>query len=277
MFAERLRERAKAILSVDSTGQVIQVQSPLYVGCSDKMEKRTQDYIGPSNLVNINKLLVLALNILKIMNLPSGLYARPVIRIWERHQLPYAERLVATLAESLVAQNGFNATEAGGRATCQASLAEFQAAKCQVFAIKPFLQHHLDGVDAELEKRLKFIQEVKRLSQYLSNLEKQIVEIRQQLRSFMALKPLGWNAGVTLLQNKLQTLRQQTDTLVDWKVRLQAIIGLQRAMLAAAEPRRHSADSQLPSSATQGRSAPATPVAGQGTRLLRSRHRQWQL
>ncbi|KAH0594132.1 hypothetical protein MHUMG1_07971 [Metarhizium humberi] len=264
MFAERLRERAKAILSVDPTGQVIQLQSPLCIGSSDKMEKTTRDYIGPANHSNINKLLVLALNVLKTMNLPSSLHVRPVIRIWEQHQLPYAERLVATLAESLVAQNGFNTAEAGGLATCQASETELLAAKSAVFSMKPFLRQHIDGVNTVLQDRLRFIQEVKRLSQYLSNLQQEIDETEQQLRSFMALKPIGWTAGLSMLQSKQQKLCQQTDMLVDWKVRLQAVIGLQNAML----PQLADSRAQLPSSDTQGSRVPAAPVIGQESRPL---------
>ncbi|KID98713.1 hypothetical protein MAJ_05369, partial [Metarhizium majus ARSEF 297] len=255
LFAERLRERAQAVESVDPTGQVIQVQSPLYIGCSDKLENRTRHYVAPVNLGNINSLLALTLNVLETMNLPSTLYVRPVIRIWERHQLAYAERLVTTLAESLVAQNGFNAREAGGQAG--STQADFQSAKKDVFSVKPFLQQHIAGVDPVLDDRLNAIQEVKRLMQYLSNLDQEIGETEQQLRSLTALKPLGWTTGVLMLQHKLQKLCQQTDTVVDWKVRMQAFVGLQRVMMA---------DSQLPSS--EGRWVPATPVAGPGRRPL---------
>ncbi|KID76026.1 uncharacterized protein G6M90_00g051080 [Metarhizium brunneum] len=268
LFSERLRERAQAIESVDPTGQTIQIQSPLYVGCSEKLEQRTRDYVAPVNLGNINKLLALTLNVLKMMNLPSTLYVRPVIRIWERHQLPYAERLVATLAESLVAQNGFNAREAGGQA-CPFNPNAFQTAKSVVFSVKPYLKRHIDGVDTVLKDRLKFIQEVKRLSQYLSDLQQEIDGTRQQLRSLMALKPIGWTAGIAMLQTKLQKLCQQTDMLVDWKVRMQAVIGLQNAMLPPPPSAGHqSADSQPPLSATEVRWVPATPVAGQGRRPL---------
>lgn len=260
LFAERLRERAQAVESVDPTGRVIQVQSPLYIGCSDKLENRTRHYVAPVNLGNINSLLALTLNVLETMNLPSTLYVRPVIRIWEQHQLAYAERLVTTLAESLVAQNGFNAREAGGQ--FGSPNADFHSAKREVFHVKSFLEDHIDEVGPVLDQRLNTIQEVKRLMQYLADLEQEIDETKQQLRGFMALKPLGWTAGIAMLQTKLQKLCQQTDMLVDWKVRMQAFIGLQNAMLP--QP----ADSRLPSSATEGRWVPVTPVAAQGRRPL---------
>ncbi|KHN97396.1 uncharacterized protein MAM_04993 [Metarhizium album ARSEF 1941] len=236
VFAERLRERARLLMTVDPTGNVVQVQSSLYIGRSDKLENRTKDYQVPVRLGGINKLLVLTLNVLETMNLQSSLHARPVIRIWERHQLPFAERLVATPAESLVAQNSFNAKEASGRAICMAIQTELMAAKVQVFSIRPFLRQHLRDVKTELEARLKFIDGLKWLSR--STLKQKAIKTKEQLEAFLALKPMAWTTAVSMLRSKAERLDKQWDTLLRLKVQMNSIMDLQRAMLPPSEASR---------------------------------------
>lgn len=171
LLAQRFRGRAQKIMTVDPTGQVIQVQSPLYIGRSDKMENGTEVYTK-LNLTNMNKLLALALNVLHTMGLKSSAIVRPVLCIWEVQQLPIAERFVATIAQSMVAQNGFNATEAGGEPST-ASLGELTSAKNQIFGTKLFLKQHLTTGQAEVDARMKFLADLADISDCFEKLDAQ--------------------------------------------------------------------------------------------------------
>lgn len=113
-FASRLRHRATDVRQADPTGQVHQMQSPLYIGCSETLDKRTKDYAKPA-LDNINRYLGLTLCILAHLDLKAVAVVRPVMPVWSHDRLGRAERLVSALSSSLLCQDGFNSTEADGR------------------------------------------------------------------------------------------------------------------------------------------------------------------
>lgn len=56
----------------------------------------------------------LTLNLLYYMGLPADAVPRAVLPVWRSDHLHVAEVLVTALASSLIALDGFNATDAGG-------------------------------------------------------------------------------------------------------------------------------------------------------------------
>ena len=93
---------------------VRQIQSPLYVGCSTDLRSRMTKYQQSHKPREINKPLRCLWAVLHVLGCPVSLTARVALLIWKPKQLTLAEQLVATLAQSLLPQTGFNATEAGG-------------------------------------------------------------------------------------------------------------------------------------------------------------------
>ncbi len=163
VFAQRLRHRAAAARRVDPTGNTIQMQTPLYVGCATNIQQRIKAYSGKPNFKSMNKVLGLVINLLWKMDLPCEAVPKSVMPVWNSDQLTVAERLVATLASSLVAQDGFNAIQAGGtvgHATAQA----FASHKSLVLAGGgSWFKENLDRCEEALRSRNQFLKDVEKL------------------------------------------------------------------------------------------------------------------
>ncbi|XWW93189.1 hypothetical protein V2A60_001119 [Cordyceps javanica] len=176
LFAERLRHRATYAKLLDPSGNSVQMQSPLYIGCSNKVSERIKSY-DPPRFDRINKLLGLTLNLLSHMGLQSRAIARSVMPIWDHRHLDQAERLVTTLASSLVSQEGFNATEAGGNQST-ASGSTFRENQMQVFVNKPYFKDNL----------IKATNTLKAIEDYQEELVTLRDKFRDQERSFQVLR-----------------------------------------------------------------------------------------
>ncbi|KAG8405468.1 hypothetical protein J3458_022122 [Metarhizium acridum] len=184
------------------------------------------DYETPA-LSKVNKLLCLTLDTLKAMRLPSKLVVRPIIRIWEGHQLPHAERLVA---ESLVAQNGFNATEAGGKATSLANPLSLRIARRDVFVNKSFFQQHVASVKSQLDEGARFVNDVHGLGYAFSRLNAETSKLDEQLDSFAANESWTWEDACQLLEQKQKLSEKRINANFNLRVRLQMCQTLLKSM-----------------------------------------------
>ncbi|KAH7146341.1 hypothetical protein EDB81DRAFT_934282 [Dactylonectria macrodidyma] len=143
-LATRLHLR---ITGLDLTGDVRHHQSPLYVGCSTDLWDRFNNY-KLKRLSRINKSIGLTLSVLRALGVDMDLVSRVVIRTWEVDQLSLAERLVTTLAGSLICQTGFNTTQAGSQTGKDISSATLADGKKAVDKDRTFL---FDNVSLTLE------------------------------------------------------------------------------------------------------------------------------
>lgn len=159
---------------LDPTGLVAQVQSPLYVGCSDKLEQRSKDYLN-RNITSINKPLGLVLSILESMGLKSSISFRVASPCCDDLLMVRGERLVAVLASAYVSQDGFNATEAGGKPG-KAGLDKFEEATLQVYGLHSSAEANVDSAFADMKQRLEFLID-------LGRLEEEQGELSRELRS----------------------------------------------------------------------------------------------
>ncbi|KAK7419483.1 hypothetical protein QQZ08_010853, partial [Neonectria magnoliae] len=154
----------------DPTGDVFQIQSPLYVGCSDKLQNRTQDYLKP-NVNNINKPLGLTMSLTSETGKPAQVFVQV------ENQLPVAERLVTTLANSYVCQDGFNATEAGGKLG-GAKVADFAEAEIKVYARNKHLEENIDAVLNDTVDRIDCLTKLEDLIAVQNDVDRHVEEIR---------------------------------------------------------------------------------------------------
>ncbi|KAJ3518718.1 hypothetical protein NM208_g14411 [Fusarium decemcellulare] len=111
VISELIQSLRRRITGLDITKQVRHIQSPLYVGCSNDLRERVLS--SSRQLRTRNRPLCLTVSVLKALNLEVEVVVRVVVRTWEPVQLSLAERLVATLAGSLLCWSGFNTTQAG--------------------------------------------------------------------------------------------------------------------------------------------------------------------
>ncbi|KAK4456902.1 hypothetical protein QBC42DRAFT_256854 [Cladorrhinum samala] len=111
-----VKERYDALKSLDPSGDVYSIQSPLYVGCSKSVSDRLKDYTIHQNkgsLGTANKMLGLLVSLMGYQGLKPKLHFITAIRVWEDGQLSQAEMLVTLLASAYITQEGFNVTAAG--------------------------------------------------------------------------------------------------------------------------------------------------------------------
>lgn len=158
--------RARCQIALDPTQSVRQVQSPLYVGCSVDLRRRTESY-SRDGLVDMNKPLGLTLRVLEALEIPMKLSIQVAIKIWELDQLPLAEQLVATLAGSLVYQYGFNATETGGTGSKSIKGHESRTAlnrsRDLVMVHSNAMLNNLRNMATEINRRIDFAEDLYKL------------------------------------------------------------------------------------------------------------------
>ncbi|KAJ3531045.1 hypothetical protein NM208_g9052 [Fusarium decemcellulare] len=199
VFRERLGSRCN--MHLDPTGDVIQIQSPLYVGCSDKLQNRTKDYLV-KNPTGVNKLLTLTMSLIKGMGLTPKPVVRVALLVWEDSMLARAERLVAALASSYVSQHGFNATEAGGQSGV-AHPADLVSAEKRVFGTWQHMTQNLESAIRDMDKRIDFIDRLNSLSSSQDDLAKRINEYGQP--SFKMEVPMS------VVKERANTLNQKLE------------------------------------------------------------------
>lgn len=189
LFAERLRVRAVKAKQVDPSGTSIQYQSPLYIGCASNIDERIRAYSnqednGRPAFDDINKLLGLTINILSFIGLPSQLVAMSVLPISEFRELDVAERLVVTLASSLVAQDGFN-TAAVGPCLDNVWSDKLNAQRDWIYS-QEYVESNIAEVTEKLQIRNDNLDKLEELEKSYESLEIQLQTLLQQMETTLA-------------------------------------------------------------------------------------------
>lgn len=203
--------------TLDPTGLVRQVQSPLYVGCSIDLLSRTSRYLR-KGLVGVNKPLGLTVGVLAALDLPVSLSIHVALRVWRPDHLPLAEQLLATLGSSLAYQSGFNATEAGGTGSSTIKNREpLVQSRAIIMAYTDTMNANLDTTLAELGRRVDFVQKIHEADAHLSRLDTMMkatvasVEDMSNLRDWDEMKAFMAKTEADLeeqLKNSLKIKRQ---------------------------------------------------------------------
>ncbi|RMJ11361.1 hypothetical protein CDV36_009009 [Fusarium kuroshium] len=201
VLEQRLGLRCNAQL--DPIGDVIQIQSPQYVGCSDKLQSRTKEYLV-KNPTGVNKPIVFLMSLLR----GRGLVARPVVRVamlaFEEGMLPRAERLITVLASSYICQDGLNATEAGGRGGTAAPGIISEAEKV-VFSRRKHMINNLNDAISDMDERVKFLQELGQCSDRLDTMDMKLEEL--EMSSFTM--KLSQSEVIGMLKSRLEKLDEE--------------------------------------------------------------------
>ncbi|KAL3951806.1 hypothetical protein ACCO45_013523 [Purpureocillium lilacinum] len=171
---------------------------------------RLKGYERSRGFDNVNRLLALTVCSLEHLGMPTKLVVRVAVRAWKFDQLSLAENVVATMANSLVYQGGFNACQAGGRVGKVAGAAE---AKNLVLWVKPYMHDNLDGVYQELDDHSAFIQEMDDLADdgdRISLAADRLEATNARLETFAA---IGKDTLVAATENGLARLTQKAEEL----------------------------------------------------------------
>lgn len=211
---------------LDPGGSVQQIQSPLYVGCSNVLEKRTKSYTNRT-IGQMNKSLGITLSLLEMMGLPSTASCRCATPIWDESHMKKGERLVTTLASSYVCQDGFNATEAGGNPGT-ATLESQVAAQEMAFASRSHMAQNTDAAMEEMERRVKFLERAKQVDEKHDGLERALEEHldRGQNRASLSQMHSSLRATMALMEAHLEERRPREQV-------AEGILELQSAILSA--------------------------------------------
>ncbi|RBR25203.1 uncharacterized protein FIESC28_02111 [Fusarium coffeatum] len=196
--------------TLDPTKLVRIEQSPLYVGCSQNLEKRMGTY-GTNCLKDINKPLGLTVAIMRSLKLPVKLHVRNVIRTWKPSQLPVAEQLVTCLASSLVYQRGFNSTEAGGTGVRIGPNSDWDCQKnlLHVMSTRTIFKQNLGMSLEDLRNRKEFIDELAKIRGTIPQIQATMEECQVQLRNLPV--EFRWNTTTARLEQLLQKLRKELE------------------------------------------------------------------
>jgi hypothetical protein len=208
--------------NLDPSGNTYSSQSPLYVGCSKNLKKRTQFY-AKWNVSGMNKPLGLTMSILRKLNRPPDLVIGCVCRIVKRDQLPKAEQLVTTIAGSLVYQHGFNATESGGTGpksipTDGGIKANIEYLICSTKVLFDNLKDSLGEVDL----RARFLNDMAQVEGELVRLKEVLDECAEELENLP--DDFKWDEtleDISALREEVQNdLDDKEDALKFWQLML---------------------------------------------------------
>ncbi|KAF4978801.1 hypothetical protein FZEAL_4868 [Fusarium zealandicum] len=164
LVLELIESLKRRITGLDGTKKIRHIQSPLYVGCSNNLRQRLATY--KRNLRTANRPLYLTVSVLKALGLEVVVVPRVVMRTWKAEQLSLGERLVTTLAGSLITQYGFNATQAGantGDGIGQGNLIWGPIER------EGFLVSNLQSMEAEMSRREEFLADLSGFNTSLDN------------------------------------------------------------------------------------------------------------
>ncbi|TLS27372.1 hypothetical protein PpBr36_05487 [Pyricularia pennisetigena] len=159
--------------ALDPVGDDEQHQSPVMVGCSEKIDVHITAHATDGPLTSTTYTWALVVRILANgMNLKVVDTVLPVIIITDRDQLSLSEMLVTTLAESFVVQQGFNVIQAGGRRDKGVSQAFINQGRDHVANLIHF-QDTMDKTMAQVDadcKRIKVHQIQQETREHLDSL-----------------------------------------------------------------------------------------------------------
>ena len=132
-------------------------QSPIMVGCTSKtIEERTKAHLPGSGLSNTTATWALTLCAIRSMGLIPEVVVVPIVVTESNDELLLSERLVTTLVQSFVEQDGFNIIEAGGQGDAShpgvtdACLANF-------YVSAPWVNNQLETALTEMARRSRIM------------------------------------------------------------------------------------------------------------------------
>lgn len=160
-FLAATRARQVSLSTLDTTGSLWSVQTPIYVGCSQNVKSRITAY-RPVQLQtafkSANNPYGLTMSLLHKQGLRPIPKIITIIRVWAGKQLPIAERLVTALAGSYVHQGGFNIQEGGGD-SMQLPINALDAS-IYILVTKAFWKANFDLSEKELDAAIELDAEI---------------------------------------------------------------------------------------------------------------------
>lgn len=160
-FLAATRARQVSLSTLDTTGALWSVQTPIYVGCSQNVKSRITAY-RPVQLQtafkSANNPYGLTMSLLHKQGLRPIPKIITIIRVWAGKQLPIAERLVTALAGSYVHQGGFNIQEGGGD-SMQLPINALDAS-IYILVTKAFWKANFDLSEKELDAAIELDAEI---------------------------------------------------------------------------------------------------------------------
>ncbi|KAM3438328.1 hypothetical protein MY4824_003350 [Beauveria thailandica] len=178
LLAERLQLRANASLAVDPDSTTVMVQSPLYIGFSTDLRNCTADY-QLSNVTRISKLLGLTVTAMAYCQYDADLVVKPVLRVWDNDYILVAERMISAFASSLVALDGFNATEPEGKPS-NVGVSVLSAIKQSVFCSEPYHAKNVSDAKTAFQDRLDFKKKVAELAQFQRRIADRALTLKEE-------------------------------------------------------------------------------------------------
>ncbi|KAG8426839.1 hypothetical protein J3459_007753 [Metarhizium acridum] len=211
-FITSLRKRLPADASAAVDPDVRQVQSPLYVGCSRRLNNRLANYRKTQHFSSVNRSLGLTVSVLAALGFHVDLSVHVVLRTWKASQLRTAEQLVVTLAGSLVHQTGFNSIPGGDNAGSDAGMA--QAEDLVLGCPNGPLQDNIISCRADREQRLRFEATLERLDSGIARINavtRECDSIIERLQPYMSIPAADLErsieADIEALDQKLDQVR----------------------------------------------------------------------
>ncbi|KAI1138011.1 hypothetical protein F5Y05DRAFT_418922 [Hypoxylon sp. FL0543] len=194
--------------SLPGSDLVYQISSPLYVGCAKNMKNRATVYQPESGLKQANKLWSLVCCMLGYMGKTPIVKVVPVVRIWNKADLPRAEILTTLLASSLVTQDGFNG-HGLGTALDSDTVDALEESERYVLGHEPYLMQNIEASSQEMTRRMQLVENMDRLvefpsSEFQTSLEA-LEEKDQQMESLVE----EFDTIVADMRKETANLRQQ--------------------------------------------------------------------
>jgi len=181
-FINALGKYAAASATLGPGDQPIR-QCPIMAGCTSRtIAEACRAYEGPS-LGATTATWGLTMCSISCMGLVPRPILVPVVVTVESDELPCAEGLVMTFAQSLVTQQGFNTVEGGGQQDISGSAA-IRAAKHHVYAETPWYREQaskaVDSISSRIETRAKAEKVSREILPALVELEKKYAESKRK-------------------------------------------------------------------------------------------------
>lgn len=188
IFLDKLADRIS--VECDPAGNVKQIQSPMYVGCSDWLNKRLAEHELLRGMTT-SESLCLFLSCLAVLNIKFELVKIPVIKTTEPGLVPLAGNILAWLCGSGFETGGFNAVpsaapkDAIGQHIYDMAFDEVWkhswASKNQEKSLEYYRKLLQDYQEMD-EKRNVFEQEMKQAEEQLSKFGKEVAKFGEEVK-----------------------------------------------------------------------------------------------
>lgn len=178
-------------------------------------------YLRPADLPHLNKPPALTMSAIKHLGLYPDARVVPVMRIWRAGDLAIAEQFIRTVASSLVAQDGFNDTTAGG-AVGRPPDAELLQVEESVYHSEPWHKANIEECIRIARMRSNFLAEADSLDVRRRILIDRVRDLQVQFDTCVA--------RAAASEGKLADIKQQRlvmDAKIDtWREKIRSTEGL---------------------------------------------------